>query len=60
MLMPIIRRVIFEPFHARIARSPKLRYWKELEKSQFFPEEQLLEIQWRRLKKMLHFVSKKK
>ena len=55
MWMPIIRRNLFEPFHAWVSRSPKLRYWKELEKTQFISEEQLREIQWRRLEEMLRF-----
>jgi phenylacetate-CoA ligase len=53
--MSIFKRHILEPIYCRLSRSPKLRYWKELEKSQFYPEERLREFQWQQLKKMLYF-----
>lgn len=54
----ITRRKIIEPLYLWTCRSPKLRYWKELEKTQFLSEEYLREIQWRRLKEILGFVWK--
>lgn len=56
MALAFLRRQIFEPAHGYLTRSPKLRYWKELEKTQFFTEDQLREIQWRRLQELLNFV----
>ena len=56
-LMPFVRRGLFEPLHGWISHSPKLRYWRELEKTQFYPEEKLREIQWRRLSELLRYVA---
>lgn len=53
---PAFRRKIFEPLHAWKNGSPRLSYWKELERTQYLPEEELLEKQWRRLQAMLRFV----
>lgn len=49
------RSHLFEPLHGQLTRSPKLRYWKELEKTQFLNERQLLDIQWGRVKDLLAF-----
>jgi phenylacetate-CoA ligase len=51
-----LRRNIFEPLHGQLSRSPKLAYWKQLEKTQYLSRQQLLDIQWRRLKELLAFV----
>jgi phenylacetate-CoA ligase len=56
MLIPSLRRLFIEPFHAWVAGSPRYSYWKELEKTQYLPEEVLLEKQWTRLKSLLKFV----
>ncbi|NLC72052.1 MAG: phenylacetate--CoA ligase family protein [Desulfuromonadaceae bacterium] len=56
-LMPFVRRGLFEPLHGWISHSPKLRYWRELEKTQFYPEEKLRKIQWRRLSELLRYVA---
>jgi len=50
---PFLRRRIFEPLSAWRNDSSKIRYWKELEKSQYFTGEELRSIQWRRLKDLL-------
>jgi phenylacetate-CoA ligase len=52
-------REIFEPLYCWAAGNPKLRYWRELEKTQYWPEEKLREIQWQRLEAMLRFVFEK-
>ncbi len=57
-LIPLIRRQIFHPLFGMLNKSPKLRYWKQLEKTQYLPEAQLREIQWQRLKDLLLFAWK--
>jgi phenylacetate-CoA ligase len=42
--------------HSWVSGSPKLKYWLELERSQYWPEERLRETQWRKLQKILRFV----
>lgn len=51
-----LRRRVFEPLSVWRSGSPKLRYWKELEKSQYLPAEELRSIQWGRLKEFLRVV----
>lgn len=55
-MMPFIRRNFFEPVHGFLAKSPKLPYWKHLEKTQYYSHEALSAIGWRRLKGLLDFV----
>jgi phenylacetate-CoA ligase len=55
-IMPLLRRNIFEKLYGLKSHSPKLPYWHELEKTQFYPEERLLDIQWQRLREILQFV----
>jgi phenylacetate-CoA ligase len=54
-MLPYLRRGIFEPLFARKTGSPKLRYWRELEATQYRTEEEHREIQWKRLKLMLQY-----
>jgi phenylacetate-CoA ligase len=51
----ILRRNVFDPLQSKISGSPRVPYWKELERTQFFAGERLREIQWRRLKSLLCF-----
>jgi len=51
-----LRRNLFEPLYGRLARSPKLVYWKELEKTQYLSTQELLDIQLRRLKELIAYV----
>lgn len=55
-MMDVVRRAIMEPFHGWVSKSPKLKYWRELEGTQYLSESRLKEIQWYRLKGMLQFV----
>jgi len=55
ILMPHLRRQIFHHLYDWKNRSPRLSYWRQLERTQFFPEERLREIQWERLKAMIAF-----
>jgi len=50
-----LRRGVFEPLMYLINGSPRLRYWRELEKTQHLPEDELKERQWRRLIRMLRY-----
>jgi phenylacetate-CoA ligase len=54
-IVPVLRRIIFERLHGLKSRSPRIAYWRDLEKTQFFPVERLLELQWRRLMDILGF-----
>jgi phenylacetate-CoA ligase len=51
--MPSLRRNVVEPIHSVKTGSRKLRHWKDLEKTQYFPEEALLGLQWERLKSII-------
>lgn len=55
-MMPFIRRNFFEPVHGFLTKSPKLPYWKHLEKTQYYSRDELLAIGWQRLKYLLDFV----
>jgi phenylacetate-CoA ligase len=59
MLTPYFRRKVIAPLHAWVAGSPKYSYWRELEKTQYLSEEELLEKQWMRLKSLFNFVYEK-
>ena len=56
MIFSQFRRQVFEPLHVAITNSPKLRYWRELEKTQYLSQKQLEEIQWQRLKNLWVFL----
>lgn len=55
MDMSWLRRQVIEPAYYAWSGSPRLAYWRELERSQYLAEEVLLERQWRRLKDILAF-----
>lgn len=54
-MISFVRRNIIEPLYSLMTATPKLRYWKELEKTQYLPEEILRARQWERLKSMLDY-----
>jgi phenylacetate-CoA ligase len=49
------QRVLFENMAHTLNGSPRLRYWKKLEKTQFLSEKELLNVQWQRLTELLRF-----
>lgn len=51
-----LRRRLFEPLMYLVNGSPRLRYWRELEQTQFLPEAELQDRQRQRLKEMLRYV----
>src|SRR3990172_2510945 len=51
-----IRRNLFEPLDALRSGTPRLRYWKELERSQYLPQSTLQQVQWRKLVELLAYV----
>lgn len=55
-MIPSIRRNFFEPLYGVLSKSPKLPYWKHLEKTQYFSFDELCAIRWRRLQSLLDFV----
>jgi len=54
--MPFLRRRFIEPIHFKWNRSPLLSYWRELEATQYLPEEVLRDHQWTRLRELLTYV----
>lgn len=52
----MLRRQVFQPLHGVISQSPRLSYLREIEKTQYLSEERLLDLQWKRLQELLHFV----
>jgi len=54
-----LRRAIFEPLYYRKSNSPKLSYWKKLEKTQYLSLQELQDIQWQRLQKLYDFLWQK-
>lgn len=56
MLSALLRRNIVEPLYALKNASPKLRYWRELEKTQYLAKNVLRQIQWDRLSQLLQYV----
>lgn len=58
MNLASIRKNIFEPLFLRKSGSPKLAYWRTLEKTQYYSRQQLEEIQWQRLQNIWKFVWK--
>jgi phenylacetate-CoA ligase len=56
MNIAFLRRQLFEPLYFDLKnRSPRLPYWKELEKTQYLSEQELRDRQWQRLKSMLEY-----
>lgn len=49
------RRNLFEPLYYGMQRSPRLSYWRQLERSQYYSYDYLREQQWAKLKDMLDF-----
>ena len=56
MISSLLRRKVFEPLYCRKKNSPKISYWKELEKTQYLSLPELQDIQWRRLQKLYKFL----
>ena len=56
MNMAVIRRNIIEPIYYAWNKRPLVSYWREIEPTQFLPEEILRHHQWRRLKELLDFI----
>jgi phenylacetate-CoA ligase len=55
-MMPFIRRNIVEPLYYKLIGSPRISYWKDLEKTQYLPINELRALQWERIKNLLAFV----
>lgn len=53
--LPWIRRNIIEPVHSIKNHNTKLRYWRELEKTQYLPENTLRDLQWQRFEAILRY-----
>ena len=51
-----LRRNLFEPLDVLRSGTPRLKYWKELERSQYVAESTLRQVQWRRLTELLAYV----
>jgi phenylacetate-CoA ligase len=56
VLMPWIRRGVVDPLRVLRNGSPRLRYLREIEKTQYLPESKLRQIQEERLAELLQFV----
>lgn len=56
MSLASLRKNIFEPLFLKKSGSPKLKYWRTLEKTQYYSRHQLEEIQWQRLQDIWKFV----
>jgi phenylacetate-CoA ligase len=55
-ILPWLRRTFVEPLHCAYTGSQRLTDWKSLERTQYWDEGRLRELQWKRLKELLHFV----
>ena len=55
-MLSSIRRNLIEPLYYKRRGSPRLSYWKRLEKTQFLSLSELQEIQWKRLKSLLAYI----
>lgn len=53
--VPLLRRKLFEPLYFARSGSPRLSYGRKIEASQYWDEDRLRELQWRRLGEMLQF-----
>jgi phenylacetate-CoA ligase len=56
MNLASLRKNIFEPLYLKKSDSPKLAYWRTLEKTQYYSRQQLEEIQWQRLQDIWKFI----
>lgn len=56
MIFPLLRRNLFEPLVLLKSKSPRLKYWRHLEETQYYPLQKLTEIQWQRLQKLWNFL----
>ena len=56
MNFSILRKKIFEPIFLMKSGSPKLNYWKTIEKTQYYSRQQLEDTQWNRLLEMWKFL----
>ena len=56
MISSSLRRAVFEPLYYRKINSPRLSYWKELEKTQYRSLQELKDIQWKRLQKLYEYL----
>ncbi len=56
MMQAALRRHLIEPFYETAKGGARLKYWKELEQSQYLPAEVLSDRQLARLKALLSFV----
>jgi len=56
MKLASLRRYIFEPLFLKKSRSPRLAYWRKLEKTQFLSQQRLEDIQWNRLQALWLFL----
>jgi phenylacetate-CoA ligase len=55
-LFSLLRRKVIGPLYYARNHSQFLRYWKELDASQYLPEDRLKAKQWHRLEDLLNFV----
>lgn len=56
MFFPLFRRTIIDRLYGIKSGSSKLRHWRELEKTQYLPEDILREKQWLQLTRFLQYV----
>ncbi len=54
-LLPVWRRHIIEPLDALRSGSPRLKYWRELEKTQYLPVGVMKRRQWERFVEIIRF-----
>jgi len=55
MLKSLVRRRIFEPLINLKTSSPKIKYWRELERTQYLSEQDLLDKQLKRLRDIVEY-----
>ncbi|MFP4416733.1 MAG: phenylacetate--CoA ligase family protein [Chitinispirillaceae bacterium] len=51
-----IRRKLADPLIGMVTGSPKSRYWREVEKTQYLSPEELYRLQWKRVNEMVQFI----
>ncbi len=56
IITPFLRKNLFEPLILFKSRSPRLHYWRKLEKTQYYSRMRLEEIQWQRLERLWRFL----
>ena len=54
-IFPAFRRHIVEPLDALRSGSPKLQYWRKVERTQYLPVEVMKALQWERFIEILRF-----